>query len=45
MGFFYYIRSVALIEDLTFGEELVKDVQEFYTDADKKYSLVIGLTL
>lgn len=43
MGFFYYIRSVALIEDLTFSEELVKNVKEFYTEADKKYSLVSGV--
>ncbi|VVC29938.1 Hypothetical protein CINCED_3A006404 [Cinara cedri] len=39
MGFFYYIRSVALIEDLNLGEELVTNVKEFYTLADKKYSL------
>ncbi|XP_050425250.1 ribonuclease kappa [Adelges cooleyi] len=40
MGFFYYIRSVALIEDLKMEEgELVKSAEEFYSTADKMYSL------
>lgn len=41
MGFFYYIRSVALIEDLNISEEhTFKNSQEFYSTADKMYSLV-----
>ena len=41
MGFFYYIRSVALIEDLAFNEEeKFEKMQDFYSVADKKYSLV-----
>lgn len=41
MGFFYYIRSVALIEDLNIGEEHeFHNAQEFYSEADKMYSLV-----
>lgn len=44
MGFFYYIRSVALIEDLNIDEEHVfKDPQEFYSEADKMYSLVSNM--
>ncbi|CAH1736386.1 ribonuclease kappa-B [Aphis gossypii] len=40
MGFFYYIRSVALIEDLNIPEEhKFTDQQEFYSYADKMYSL------
>jgi hypothetical protein len=46
MGFFYYIRSVALIEDLNIGEDhIFKNSQEFYSTADKMYSLVIATTL
>lgn len=41
MGFFYYIRSVALIEDLNISEEhKFTDPQDFYSTADKMYSLV-----
>lgn len=41
MGFFYYIRSVALIEDLNIPEEhKFTDPQDFYSYADKMYSLV-----
>jgi len=41
MGFFYYIRSVALIEDLNIPEEhKFIDSQDFYSTADKMYSLV-----
>jgi len=40
MGFFYYIRSVALVEDLNIGEEHdFKSAQDFYSEADKMYSL------
>lgn len=41
MGFFYYIHSVALIEDLNLDEETkFATAAEFYSEADKMYSLV-----
>jgi len=39
MGVFYYIHSVALIEDLPI-EEHYKTPSEFYAAADKAYSQV-----
>lgn len=41
MGIFYYVRSVALVEDLPMGEaEEIKDINEFYAQADRGYSQV-----
>lgn len=41
MGFFYHIHAVALVEDLNFNEEhKFTDPNEFYSEADKLYSLV-----
>jgi ribonuclease kappa len=39
MGVFYYIHSVALVEDLPL-EEHYHTPQEFYAAADKAYSQV-----
>lgn len=39
MGVFYYIHSVALIEDLPIKEHYT-DLKEFYVDADAAYSKV-----
>ncbi|XP_050521819.1 ribonuclease kappa-B [Daktulosphaira vitifoliae] len=40
MGFFYYIHSVALIDDLNISEEhKFKNPAEFYSAADKLYYL------
>jgi ribonuclease kappa len=39
MGFFYYIHSVALIEDLPL-EEHYHSPAEFYAAADRAYSQV-----
>lgn len=39
MGVFYYINSVALIEDLAIDEHYA-DPKQFYLDADKAYSQV-----
>lgn len=39
MGVFYYIHSVALIEDLPL-EEHYKSTEEFYAAADRAYSQV-----
>lgn len=41
MGIFYYIKSVALIEDLPIEETHVfNSVTEFYTEADRGYTQV-----
>lgn len=43
MGFFYYIKSVALIEDLNIEEDdhnPIMTADDFYSLADKKYALV-----
>jgi len=41
MGIFYYINSVALIEDIPLDEHMVyKDAQDFYTEADRGYTQV-----
>lgn len=40
MGIFYYVHSVALIEDLPL-EHTYKKPSDFYTDADKGYGQVI----
>jgi ribonuclease kappa len=40
MGVFYYIHSVALIEDLQLKEHY-ETIAEFYSEADKAYSQVI----
>lgn len=40
MGFFYYIHSVALIEDLPL-EEHYPTPDEFYAAADRAYSQVL----
>lgn len=37
MGVFYYIKSVALIEDIPMSEESITDIHEFYTMADRGY--------
>lgn len=39
MGIFYYVHSVALIEDLPL-EAHYTDPKKFYADADKAYSQV-----
>lgn len=39
MGIFYYVHSVALIEDLPL-EHMYKDPKKFYADADRAYSQV-----
>lgn len=39
MGIFYYVHSVALIEDLPL-EHAYTDPKKFYADADKAYSQV-----
>lgn len=39
MGIFYYIHSVALIEDLPI-EHFYHDPKKFYADADKAYNQV-----
>lgn len=41
MGVFYYIHSVALIEDLPL-EDHYPTPQEFYAAADRAYSQVIN---
>lgn len=43
MGLFFYIHSVALIEDLPLEEEY-KDLDEFYTAANTAYNQV-GLSI
>lgn len=40
MGIFYYVKSVALVEDLPVGEENITDAAKFYADADRAYSQV-----
>lgn len=40
MGIFYYMHSVALIEDLPL-EHHYADPKKFFADADKAYSQVI----
>lgn len=44
MGVFYYIHSVALIEDLPLLEHY-NDPNEFYTAADAAYSQVCNRTV
>lgn len=39
MGVFYYIHSVALIEDLPIKEHYT-DLKQFYVEADAAYSKV-----
>lgn len=39
MGIFYYIKSVALAEDLPLKESYDK-IDDFYRDADRGYNLV-----
>lgn len=39
MGIFYYIKSVALAEDLPLKESYEK-LDDFYRDADRGYNLV-----
>lgn len=43
MGIFYYVRSVALVEDLPLEEENFTTAEKFYADADRGYSQVISL--
>lgn len=41
MGIFYHMKSVALAEDLPGIHEMqFKSLEEFYSEADKGYSLV-----
>lgn len=41
MGIFYFVKSVALIEDLPIDEEHVfGTVEEFYAEADRGYTQV-----
>lgn len=42
MGVFYYIHSVALVEDLAL-EEHYHTPQDFYAAVDKAYSQVINM--
>ncbi|XP_044735394.1 ribonuclease kappa-like [Chrysoperla carnea] len=37
MGLFYYVKSVALIEDLGI-EEKFENINDFYAEADKRYT-------
>ena len=43
MGIFYYVRSVALVEDLPLEEENITNAEDFYAEADRGYSQVILL--
>jgi len=38
MGIFFYVRSVALIEDVPLGENATKTPADFYTEADRGYT-------
>ncbi|XP_065345285.1 ribonuclease kappa [Cloeon dipterum] len=38
MGFFYYIKSIALSEDLSIDHHSVHTAEEFYMAADRSYS-------
>jgi len=39
MGIFFYMKSVALVDDLLLGENYgPKDVDQFYADVDQAYS-------
>lgn len=37
MGVFFYIRSVALVEDLPMGEKNFTTLDDFYKEADRGY--------
>ncbi|XP_011307123.1 ribonuclease kappa-B [Fopius arisanus] len=38
MGIFFFARSVALIEDISFGEEILDTPDKFYFAADRGYT-------
>ncbi|XP_021951530.1 ribonuclease kappa [Folsomia candida] len=38
MGIFFYVKSVALVEDLELGEYGPHEYQQFYADVDQAYS-------
>ncbi|XP_066587767.1 ribonuclease kappa [Prorops nasuta] len=38
MGIFFYVRSVALIEDLPLEDKEFKTIDDFYTEANRYYS-------
>ncbi|GLV39722.1 Ribonuclease kappa [Carabus blaptoides fortunei] len=38
MGVFYYVRSVALTEDLPLAEGVDTDLNKFYTEAEAAYT-------
>lgn len=40
MGIFYYVRSVALTEDLPLSEDADEDINKFYTAAEAAYTKV-----
>lgn len=42
MGVFYYVHSVALIEDLPIAEDEFENMKEFYSAATNSYSQVIA---
>lgn len=40
MGIFYYVRSVALAEDLPLEEKEITDINEFYAEVETAYTRV-----
>lgn len=40
MGIFYYVRSVALTEDLPLSEDAGENINKFYTAAEAAYTKV-----
>ncbi|XP_029162849.1 ribonuclease kappa [Nylanderia fulva] len=38
MGVFFYVRSVALVEDLPLGEKKFTSLQNFYDEVDRGYT-------
>lgn len=40
MGGFFYIKAVALAEDLPINHESIHDINKFFTEVDKAYTNV-----
>ncbi|XP_039305471.1 ribonuclease kappa [Solenopsis invicta] len=38
MGIFFYVRSVALVEDLPLGEQNLTAIEDFYKAVDRGYT-------